>query len=312
VSGDSSDKSVSGDSSDKTVSGGESGVSGDSSDETVGGDSSDETVGGDSTDSDGRGSDGTDSDGGGGVGDVGNTDSLGHGNGLDVGVGPLLNHWGLDDVLDVVDWVWLLNTDWDGDIDLVWLGDVLVDDDGPLNGDGDWDGHIDLVLVDVQLGNDLGPLWGDDGVGASQTEDGLVDDGVSGGRAQVPGWWGDGSIGGWHWGSGDWDGHGVDRVGGWALDHLVGSWLVDGGTGNVVLVSDLDGAGTGLDGAVSDDAVLDVGLGDSGSGVHVLLDVGGSSGEGGVSSDDGGSGGTDDSTSDNGSSDGTSPGGDWS
>lgn len=276
-----SDESVSGDSSDESMSSeSKSGVQGDSvsSDETVSSDTTDETVGGDTTDGDG---------GGGGVGDVGNTDSLGHGNGLDVSVSPLLDDWGLNDVLDVVDWVWLLDADWDWDVDLVWLGDWLLNDDGPLNGHGHWDGHINLVLVDVQLGNDLGPLWGDDGVLTSKTEDGLVDDLVGGSGSQVPGWWGDGSIGGWHWGSGHWDGHGVDMLGGWALDHLVGGWLVDGGAGNVVLVSDLDGAGTGLNGAVSDDAVLDVGLGNGGSGVHVLLDVGGTSGESGVSSDDG-------------------------
>lgn len=61
-----------------------------------------ETVSG-SDDSSGSGG-GVSGDGGGGDGLVGDSDvgnGLGHGNGLDVGVGPLLNDWGLDDVLDL-------------------------------------------------------------------------------------------------------------------------------------------------------------------------------------------------------------------
>jgi len=286
-----------------------------SDDGTVSGDdSTGQSVSGDggggdggTSDSDGGGGDGHSS--GGGVDGVGNTDSLGHSDGLDVGVSPLLNHWGLDNVLDLVDWVGLLDADWDWDIDLVGLGDWLLNDDGPLNGGWDWDGHINLELVDVQLGDDLGPLWGDDGVGASQAEDGLVDDGVSGGGAQVPGWRGDGSHWGWHGGSWDGDGHGVDRVGGWALDQGVCWGLVDGGAGNVVLVSDLDGAGTGVDGAVSNDSVLDVGLSDGGSGVDVLLDMGGALGVSDVSTDDSTSDSSDSSDSSDRGSDGSWGGG---
>ena len=79
-------------------------------------------------------------------------------------------------------------------VDRVWLGDL------------DWDWDIDLVLVDAQVGDDLGPLWGDDGVGAAETDGGLVDDLVSWGGSQVAGWWGDGGSWGWHGHS--WDGQG--------------------------------------------------------------------------------------------------------
>ena len=98
------------------------------------------------------------------------------------------------------------------------------------------------------------------------------------------------------------------RVGGWALDHGVCWWLVDGGTGNVVLVSDLDGAGTSLDGAVSDDSVLDVGPGDSGSGVDLLGDVGGAGGVADVSTDDSGGGSDSSDSTDTDSSDGSDGG----
>lgn len=63
---------------------------------------------------------------------------------------------------------------------------------------------------------------------------------------------------------------------------------MDGLAGNVVLVSDLDGLGTSLDGAGSDDSVLDVGAGDGWAGVHLLAHVAGASGESRNTTDDGG------------------------
>lgn len=259
------------------------------SDDTSGGGGGQTVSGSDDSSGGGSGVSG-DADGGGGdslVGDSDVGDGLGHGNGLDVGVGPLLNDWGLDDVLDLVDWVWLGDLDWDWDIDLVGDGDGPVDDDGPLNGGWHWDGHIDLVLVDRQVGDDLGPLWGDDGVGAAETDGGLVDDLVKGSGAQVAGWWGDGGSWGWHGDS--WHGQGPvgHLVGGWAGDDGVCWWLVDGLAGNVVLVSDLDGLGTSLDGAGSDDSVLDVGAGDGWAGVHLLAHVAGAGGESSDTTDDG-------------------------
>ena len=175
-----------------------------------------------------------------------------------------------------MDWVRCWDLDWDWDLDGVWLLDWPLDGDGPLDGGGDWAGHIDLVLVDAQGGVDLSPDGGDDGVGAAQTGDGLVDDGVSGGGSQVAGCWGDGSSGGGHGHSGHGDGVGHHLVGGWPFNDGVGWGLRHGLSGGVVLVSDLDGAGPGVDLTVSDHSVLDVGPGDGGSGVDVLLDVGGS------------------------------------
>merc|ERR1712055_1222029 len=58
------------------------------------------------------------------------------------GVGLLLDDWGLDDPLDLVDWVWGGNGNWGWDLNVVWLGDVLVDNDLPL--DWGWDSDGDL------------------------------------------------------------------------------------------------------------------------------------------------------------------------
>ena len=71
-------------------------------------------------------------------------------------------------------------------------------------------------------------------------------------------------------------GVGHNLVGGWPVNDGVCWGLRHGLSGGVVLVSDLDGAGSGVDLTVSDHSVLDVGPGDGGSGVDVLLDVGGS------------------------------------
>ena len=91
-------------------------------------------------------------------------------------------------------------------------------------------------------------------------------------------------------------------VGGWAGDHGVCGWLVDGLAGDVVLVSDLDGARSSVDGAGSDNAVLDVGAGDGGASMDLLPHVAWARGESrdGTDSaiaDSGGSGGSGDDTS---------------
>ena len=68
-------------------------------------------------------------------------------------------------------------------------------------------------------------------------------------------------------------------VGGWAGDHGVCGWLVDGLASDVVLVSDLDGARSSVDGAGSDNAVLDVGAGDGGASMDLLPHVAWARGE---------------------------------
>ena len=97
-------------------------------------------------------------------------------------------------------------------------------------------------------------------------------------------------------------------VGGWAGDHGVCWWLVDGLASDVVLVSDLDGAGSSLNGAGSENAVLDVGAGDSGASMDLLAHVAWARGESrdgtdGAIADSGGSGGSGDDTSGGGGGD---------
>jgi len=166
-------------------------------------------------------------DGGGGHrGDV--LDSLLDGNWVRDGVGLLLNDWSLNDVLDLVDWVWLwdLNSDWD--LDLVWLGHVPVHNDLSLDGGWHWHGHIDLVLVDLQFWLDPGLLWGDDGVGPGWGQHLLVGHGVSWGWSKVDRcWWNSGVWSGGNWSS--WDGQllGHCLVGGWCVLDGVSGCLVD-------------------------------------------------------------------------------------
>jgi len=190
-------------------------------------------------------------------------------------VSLLLNNWGLDDVLDLVDWVGLWVGDWDWDLDSVWLWHVLVDNDLPLN--WGWDGHWDwdLVPVDLQLRLDPGHLWGDNGVGPGWSQNLLLCDSVSWGWAKVNWGWGNGSIWSWgDWGSWDWQLLGHNLVGGWLVDQAVSGSLGDMLSSLDVLVSDLDGPGASMDLAVSNNSVLHVGLGDSWASMDGLLDVG--------------------------------------
>jgi len=192
-------------------------------------------------------------------------------------VSLLLNNWGLDDVLDLVDGIRLGLGNWDWDLNSVWLWHVLVDNDLPLN--WGWDGHwdCDLVLVDLQLRLDPGHLWGDNGVGPGWGQNLLLGDGVSWGWSKVDWCWGNGSIWSWgNWGSWDWQLLGHNLVGGWLVDQAVSGSLGDVLSSLDVLVSDLDGPGASVHLTVSNDSVLHMGLGDSWAGVDVLLDVGGS------------------------------------
>jgi len=206
-------------------------------------------------------------------------DSLLDGDGVRDGVGLLLNDWGLDDVLDLVDLVGCGDSNWGWDLNVVWLGHVLVDNDLLLDWGWDRDWDSDLVLVDLQFRLDPGLLWGDDGVGPDWGQDALLGHGISWGWSQVDWCWWDGSI--WSWGNwGSWDGQllGDNFVLGWGVNQAVGSWLVDGLSGLDVLVSNLDGPGASWDGLVSYDSVLHVGLGDGWASMDLLVDVGGSSG----------------------------------
>merc|ERR1711936_1558548 len=198
------------------------------------------------------------------------------------GVGGVVHVGSLDDLLDRVDLVRGSNRDGPGDRDLIGLGNVLVYNDGALNGDGDMDGHVNVVVLDLNLGDDVGLLRGDPGVGPHGSKDLLLDNGVSGGGTSGNRRRRDGS----HVGSSLGDDRRRQRAG--LSQGLGGSSHVAGGRlGDDLLAGwDMgvasDHAGmSGLDNLASDDSIL-----------GVLLNNGGTSSVGlvGLSGDNGGRG----------------------
>ena len=198
------------------------------------------------------------------------------------GVGGVVHVGSLNDLLDGVDLVRGSNRDGPGDRDLIGLGNVLVHNDGALNGDGDMDGHVNVVVLDLNLGDDVGLLRGDPGVGPHGSKDLLLDNGVSGGGTSGNRRGRDGS----HIGSSLGDDGRRQRAG---LSQGLGgsSHVAGGGLGDDLLAGwDMgvasDHAGvSGLDNLASDDSIL-----------GVLLNNGGTSSVGlvGLSGDNGGRG----------------------
>jgi len=198
------------------------------------------------------------------------------------GVGGVVHMGGLNDLLDGVDLVRGSHGDGTGNRDLVRGRDVLVHNHGALNGDGHMDGHVNVVVLDLNLGDDVGLLRGDPGVGPHGSEDLLLDNSVSRGRASRDRCRGDGS----HVGGSVRDDRGRQRTG---LGQGLGSSsdVAGGRLGNDLLTSrdvgvTSDHAGvSGLHNLASDNSVL-----------CVLLNHCGASGIGlvGLTSDDWGRG----------------------
>ena len=182
------------------------------------------------------------------------------------GVGGVVHVGSLNDLLDGVDLVRGSNRDGPGDRDLIGLGNVLVHNDGALNGDGDMDGHVNVVVLDLNLGDDVGLLRGDPGVGPHGSKDLLLDNGVSGGGTSGNRRGRDGS----HIGSSLGDDGRRQRAG---LSQGLGgsSHVAGGGLGDDLLAGwDMgvasDHAGvSGLDNLASDDSILGVLLNNGGT-----------------------------------------------
>merc|ERR1719268_402845 len=150
-------------------------------------------------------------------------------------------------------------------MDLVGLGNVLVHNDGALNGDGDMDGHVNVVVLDLNLGDDVGLLRSDPGVGPHGSKDLLLDNGVSGGGT-----------------SGGDDGRrqraglsqglgGSSHVAGGGLgDDLLAGW-------DMGVASDHAGV-SGLDNLASDDSILGVLLNNRGTSSVGLVGLSGDNG----------------------------------
>ena len=65
----------------------------------------------------------------------------------------MVNHWGFDDLVDWVDLVGLCDWNWVFNFDSVRPGNVLLDDDLPLdwNGVGNWDLDGNAVHLEFRL-----------------------------------------------------------------------------------------------------------------------------------------------------------------
>jgi len=195
------------------------------------------------------------------------------------GVGGVVHVGSLDDLLDGVDLVRGSNRDSPGDRDLIGLGNVLVHDDGALNGDGDMDGHINVVVLDLNLGDDVGLLRSDPGVGPHGSKDLLLDNGVSRGGTSGNRRGRDGS----HIGSSLGDDGRRQRAG---LSQGLGgsSHVAGGGLGDDLLAGwDMgvasDHAGvSGLDNLASDDSILGVLLNNRGTSSVGLVGLSGDNG----------------------------------
>lgn len=196
--------------------------------------------------------------------DVGDWGSGDHG--LVDGEGGMVNHWGLDDLVNWVDLVGLCDWNWVFNFDSVWLGNVLLDDDFPLNWNwvGNW--NLDGNAVHLKFGLDALDLWGDDGVGADWGEDLFLGNGISWSWSIVAGCWRD------DWASWGWDDWGWElnsgRVRLWLSGNVGEGWLLFKGlSGNDVLVSGKNLLASNLDSARSNDSVVDDGLSNCWSGV---------------------------------------------
>jgi len=206
------------------------------------------------------------SDSGGGSGGYGNG---GSGNSVvGGGVGSVVDNGLLNNLVDGVNLVGGGDGDGTGNGNLVGLGNVLLDNDLTLNGDGDLDGHINVVLVDLELGHDVGLDGGDSGVSSHGGEDSLLGDGISGGGAEVDGCGGNGGGirdrgNGEGWGR---EGLSLNNGLGLAGDVAVGGLGDDLLVGLDVLVTGLHALGTNLDGLVADNTVLHMFLDDGGTG----------------------------------------------
>jgi len=187
------------------------------------------------------------------------------------GVAGLLDDWGLNNLVDWVDLVGLGN--WVGLFNLngVWLGNVGLVDDLSLDWDWVWYWDINWVTVDIEFGLDAGHLGGDPGVGADWSGDSLLGNGISWGWAVVTWcWWDD-------WVSWGWDGWGGNCDGGlgssgFTSNVRVSGLLFKGLSGNDVLVSSDDLLASDLNGAGSNNSVVNNGLRNSWSGMDCLVD----------------------------------------
>ena len=169
-------------------------------------------------------------------------------------------------LLDWVDLVWGWDGDSSGDWDLVWLGDLLLDNDLTGDSSGHSDGDINVVLVDLDLGDDVGDLGGDPGVGSDWSSNPGLGHGVSWSGTSGDWSWRNGSVGSWSSGD-DWGGQssGLNKVLG-SSGNIGGGWLRDVlNSSNSVLVTSNNTDLASLDSSLSNNTVDWLVLNNSGS-----------------------------------------------
>jgi len=171
----------------------------------------------------------------------------------------LVNDGGVNNLVDGVDLVGCGYGIGLGDLNGVGFGNMYVNDDFSLNGNGHSNGDLDDVFVNLELRNDLGHLGSDDRVGPDGSLDFGDGNGISGCGSPVDGGCGDGSIG--ERGSGDkWSGEGhsaLRALGGFS--NVGVCWgLADLRVLSEVM-SSLDSLGSNLDSSVSNNLVMGAG-----------------------------------------------------
>jgi hypothetical protein len=161
--------------------------------------------------------------------------------GLMNGDSLLVDDWGLNNTLNWVDFVGLW--DWDGtwNSNLIWLGDMLVVDNGSF--DWDWDGYGDIIgnFVDLEFRFDTVKFGGDDGVGTDWGVNCIGGYDISWGGSKVYCWSGDCSWACWYWEWGRGKGKYGSGVGGWASNLCVCCSWVGNFSSLSVFVSNLNG-----------------------------------------------------------------------
>jgi len=193
-----------------------------------------------------------------------------NGNGLVDSDVVLVNHGGLDNLVDGVNLVRLGNGIRLGNFNGVGFGNMFQNNDFSLNGNGHGDRDLNNVLFHFKLGFNTGDLWGDNGVGPDGGCNSGDGNGISGCRSLVGGCRGKGKVGcgcsGEYWGC---NGHGALRSLSGFSNISVSGCLADFSVLGISVPS-LDSLGAHLDSFVTNNLVG--GMGYCGSSVDVFLD----------------------------------------
>lgn len=193
-----------------------------------------------------------------------------NGNGLVDGDMVLVNHRGFDNLMDRVNLVGLGNGIRLGNFNGVGFGNMFLNNDFSLNGNGHGNRDLYDIFVHLKLGFNTGDCWGDNGVGPDRCSNSGDGNGISGCGSLVGGCRGNSKVGCGcsrdYWGC---NGHGaLGSLSGFSNESVSGCLANFSMLG--ISVSSLDSLGAHLDSFVSNNLVG--GMGYCGSSVDVFLD----------------------------------------